>query len=120
LNEAEYEFFQHKQPWIDAGATPEQIRSIRAIGTPEFLQAEHISHQHFDTIEMDVIQLTIEMTRNVKTSRDLMLRLKESLGTTGLVEITGTIAGYNMVSRFLVALELTPETETETDEGHGR
>jgi alkylhydroperoxidase family enzyme len=48
------------------------------------------------------------MTRNIKVPRELMVSLKESLGEQALVELVGVISGYNMVSRFLVALEITP------------
>jgi hypothetical protein len=66
----------------------------------------------FDALEMDIIQLTIEMTKYVKTSPELMRKLHESLGShAALVEITGVIAGYNMVSRFLVAMDINAEGE---------
>jgi alkylhydroperoxidase family enzyme len=38
-----------------------------------------------------------------------MKRLQSSLGNSHLVELVGVIATYNMVSRFLVALQVTPE-----------
>jgi alkylhydroperoxidase family enzyme len=38
-----------------------------------------------------------------------MKRLQDSLGNQRLVELVGVIATYNMVSRFLVALQVTPE-----------
>jgi hypothetical protein len=39
---------------------------------------------------------------------------KEALGSPQrLVEVTALIGGYNMVSRFLEALKLTPETSTD-------
>jgi hypothetical protein len=63
-------------------------------------------------MELDIIQLTVEMTKNVKTTPELMARLKETLGgNAALVEITGVIAGYNMVSRFLVAMDITALNE---------
>jgi alkylhydroperoxidase family enzyme len=38
-----------------------------------------------------------------------MKRLKKTLGDRQLVELVGVIATYNMVSRFLVALDVTPD-----------
>ena len=81
------------------------VNSIRLINSPDFKST------FFDAIELDVIQLTVEMTKNIKTSKDLMFRIKDYFGEAGLVEIVGTISGYNMVSRFLVALDITAEGE---------
>lgn len=55
-----------------------------------------------------VIQLTIEMTKNIKVPNDLMRSLKETLGDQALVELVGIISAYNMVSRFLVAMDIYP------------
>ena len=120
LNEAEYEFYQHLQPWVAAGGTEEQSFAVRQLGDgnhENFLQARQLNSpmqawQCFDELEMDILQLTIEMTKNVKTSPDLMTRLQEKLGGNApLVEITGVIAGYNMVSRFLVAMDISAAGE---------
>lgn len=112
LNNAEYEFFQHRQPWIQAGATDAQLIAIRDINNPTFFES---SSQTFDTIETKVIALTIQMTRDIKPCNDVLLELKNYLGEVELVEIIGVIAGYNMVSRFLVALDITHEGEVMGD-----
>lgn len=38
-----------------------------------------------------------------------MEELQKEIGDQQTVELVGVIAAYNMVSRFLVALEVTPE-----------
>jgi alkylhydroperoxidase family enzyme len=49
------------------------------------------------------------MTKNVKVSDETFKAAAKALGSTrALVELIGVIATYNMVSRFLVALELHP------------
>ena len=112
LNQAEYEFYQHRQPWINAGASEKQLEAIRCVGTPSFHDRFCSAPEPvFDATESHVIQLTIEMTRDVKPSREVLLWLKEEFGQAGLVEIVGTIAGYNMVSRFLVSFDITSEGE---------
>jgi alkylhydroperoxidase family enzyme len=105
LNNAEYEFFQHERPWVEAGATPLQIRAIRAVSKAEF------DNSHFDEMEQLVIRLTIEMTKNIKVDRSLMDSLRSRLTEKELVELVAVISGYNMVSRFLVALDITAEGE---------
>jgi alkylhydroperoxidase family enzyme len=49
------------------------------------------------------------MTRSIEVDPALMKRLQSALGNSHLVELVGVIATYNMVSRFLVALQVTPE-----------
>jgi alkylhydroperoxidase family enzyme len=63
----------------------------------------------FSQLEEDAIELTIQMTRSIEVDPALMKRLQSSLGNSHLVELVGVIATYNMVSRFLVALQVTPE-----------
>ena len=105
LNKAEYEFYQHEKPWLEAGATATQVSAIRLVNSDAF------DKSCFDTLELKVIQLTIEMTTKIETSDELMSNLKTELGDKQLVELVGVIAGYNMVSRFLVAMHITADGE---------
>jgi alkylhydroperoxidase family enzyme len=50
------------------------------------------------------------MTRHVRVDSAVFARMKERFDTSEIVEITAAIATYNMVARFLVALEVTPES----------
>ena len=43
------------------------------------------------------------MTRSIKVSEATMKRIRAVLPVDQLIELIGTIAGYNMASRFLVA-----------------
>jgi alkylhydroperoxidase family enzyme len=63
----------------------------------------------FSQLEEDTIELTIQMTRSIEVDPALMKRLQSAMGNSHLVELVGVIATYNMVSRFLVALQVTPE-----------
>ena len=49
------------------------------------------------------------MTRNITVDPELMKRLQKALGSTDTVELVTVIAAYNMVSRFLIALDVNPE-----------
>jgi alkylhydroperoxidase family enzyme len=69
----------------------------------------------FSEVEQDAIALTRAMTLEVSVPEAITRRLQSALGDTELVELVGTVAAYNMVSRFLVALGITPE-----DSDHGR
>jgi type II secretory pathway pseudopilin PulG len=59
--------------------------------------------------QCDAADLTFQMTRNIKVDPELMKRLQKSLGNTDAVELVTVIAAYNMVSRFLIALDVNPE-----------
>ena len=103
LNGAEYEFFHHAPELIAAGGTQEQVDALRTIDDI----AADLSM--FSPVERDAILLTIQMTRDIQVSEHLMKRLNDALGSTQVVELVGTIAAYNMVSRFLIALGVEPE-----------
>jgi alkylhydroperoxidase family enzyme len=62
-------------------------------------------------IERWVVQYAAQMTRNVKVDDALFAAIQARFTTTELVELTAAIATYNMVARFLVALQITPDGE---------
>ena len=57
-----------------------------------------------------MVRYAAQMTLDVKVSDDLFSALRQRFDETELVELTSAIATYNMVARFLVALDITPET----------
>jgi alkylhydroperoxidase family enzyme len=103
LNGAEYEFIHHAPEYLKAGGSAEQVEGIRRLGEPDYRK------ELFSPIEQDALELTLAMTREIKVPQSLMRRLQASLGNRQLVELVGVIATYNMVSRFLIALDVTPE-----------
>jgi alkylhydroperoxidase family enzyme len=111
LNKAEYEFYQHENVWRAAGGTNEQIIAIRQLESPLFKSS--IDSTYFDNIEKEILELTIQMTKQIQVDPDLLNSIKSKLGNNdaAVVELVGTIAGYNMVSRFLVALNITADGE---------
>jgi alkylhydroperoxidase family enzyme len=112
LNKAEYEFYQHEPVWVLTGATPEQIAAIRHVDK-SFEEFEELSKECFSDAEKCVILLTIQMTRDVKPSREVLKSMKRHLqdNDAAMVELVAVIAGYNMVSRFLVTLDINAEGE---------
>lgn len=63
----------------------------------------------FDETERAALALTHEMTTRVQVSEATMRRVRAVLPDDQVVELIGTIAGYNMVSRFVVATGLEME-----------
>jgi alkylhydroperoxidase family enzyme len=104
LNSAHYELEQHTPEFLRAGGTAAQVAAIARFGS----EAEDIAN--FDATERAVLQLTLEMTRNVQVSDSTFERVQSALSDTRhIVELVGVIATYNMVSRFLVALQVELE-----------
>jgi len=53
-----------------------------------------------------VLALTDAMTRDIVVPDALFERLRQRFDARALVEVVATVAAYNMVSRFLVALNI--------------
>jgi alkylhydroperoxidase family enzyme len=104
LNGAEYGFHHHAPEFVRAGGTEAQVRALRDF------EAAANNTALFDAAERAVMQLTVEMTRNVQVSDAAFAAVKAALpDEQQVVELVGVIATYNMVSRFLVALGVEPE-----------
>lgn len=106
LNDAEYEFHHHAPEFIRAGGTPRQVEALRKV------KAGMCDVGLFDERESAAIQLAVEMTHGVRVKDSTFAAVRSSLQSEQLVvELVGVIAAYNMVSRFLVALEIEPEDQ---------
>jgi alkylhydroperoxidase family enzyme len=106
LNGADYEFHQHAPVFLAAGGIAAQAE---ALADPE----KAVTQQDlFDDTSRAVLRLTIEMTRSVAVQDSTFEAVHAALGDRRTVELVGVIATYNMVSRFLVAIGITPEGES--------
>jgi alkylhydroperoxidase family enzyme len=97
LNHADYEWAQHEKEFLKTGGTQVQLAALKNI--PAALKDSKL----FDEAERATLALTDEMTRAIKVSDPTMRRIRAQLPDDQVVELIGTIAGYNMVSRFVVA-----------------
>ena len=82
--------------YLDAGGTAEKAEALR------LSSARHI----FNDTDTLLIHLTDQSTRNVVVEEKVIGALKSLLGEKETVEAVATVAAYNMVSRFLVALAI--------------
>jgi alkylhydroperoxidase family enzyme len=104
INRADYEFGHHAPEFLCAGGTSAQLDALGRLG------AAGIDAAQFDAAEQAVLELTVEMTRDVEVGAGTMAAVRAALGNERqVVEIVGVVATYNMVSRFLVALGVGPE-----------
>jgi AhpD family alkylhydroperoxidase len=97
INGAEYEWAQHEKEYLAAGGTRAQLARMRTVS------AALKDARLFGEAERAALALTWEMTRNVKVRPATLKRVRAVLPDAQVVELIGTIAGYNMVSRFVVA-----------------
>jgi alkylhydroperoxidase family enzyme len=105
LNKVEYEWVQHEPEFRSAGGTGEQLAALR---NPE---AAGKDEKLFSDVERAALALTIEMTNKVAVQDATLKRVRALLPDQQVVELIGTIAGYNMVSRFLAATGVDAEGE---------
>ena len=104
LNRADYEMLQHAPLFLECGGTQAQLDAL--VQFDAALQDEAL----FTELDRSALQLTYEMSRNVQVSDACYARLRSSLPVPQQqVELVGVIAAYNMVSRFLEALQVQPE-----------
>ncbi len=98
MNKADYEWQAHAPFFLSAGGTQKQLDTIKK-GVPDAIKNTKL----FDEPERATLSLTYEMTRNVTVTKATMAKIRSFLPTQQVVELIGTIAGYSMVSRFLIA-----------------
>jgi AhpD family alkylhydroperoxidase len=96
INGADYEFEAHVPFALKCGVTQAQLDTLRAGGMPEGL----------DETDRAVLEYTEAMTRSIRVDDALFARVRACFDNEELVELTATIAGYNLVSRFLEALQI--------------
>jgi len=106
LTGARYEFNLHKPEWSKAGASPLQIAAL------ENVDAAAADTINFNDAERAVIQLAIEMTRNIQVKPETLKAMRAQLpGDREMVEMIATIAAMNMIGRLLAATGVELEKE---------
>lgn len=101
LNGAQYEADQHAPIALKEGVTREQLDGL--VDWPQ--------RECFTATQQAVLALTDRMTRDVKVPANVFDAVRARLGDQEVVELVATIAAYNMVSRFLEALEIHSDDE---------
>ena len=96
LNGADYEYRAHVPFALQEGMTQEQIGAIPGWQL----------WGGFDDRDRTVLALTDCMTRGIDVPDAVFAEVRRHFDDREVVELTATIAGYNLVSRFLVAMQL--------------
>jgi alkylhydroperoxidase family enzyme len=96
LNRAPFEFAAHAPVARKAGLSEAKLLAL----------SEPHPGDAFTALEREVLALTDAMTRDVQIPEPLFEPLRAHFDTRALVELVATVAAYNMVSRFLEALQI--------------
>ena len=99
INQADYEFVSHVPFALKSGLSQQQVDAI-ALWEPSKL---------FSEADRAVLGYTDAMTRDVHVPDNVFAPVRQHFNTREVTELTATIAAYNLVSRFLEALEIDPE-----------
>ncbi len=99
LNGASYEYQVHVPFALREGLTQQQIDALQQWESAEVLTPA----------QRAVLAYTDSMTREIHVPEVIFDALRGHFNTREIVELTATIGGYNLVSRFLEALAVDPE-----------
>ncbi|MFE7331979.1 carboxymuconolactone decarboxylase family protein [Streptomyces sp. NPDC057565] len=97
LNRADFEWGVHHPAYLQAGGTEEKCEALKGNSAESGL---------FNEEELALLALTDQSTQQVEVDADVIEKLKRLFGEAKTVEAVATVAAYNMVSRFLVALAI--------------
>lgn len=101
LNDADFEWAAHEPIGRRAGLSDDQL---------ELLRRPDAAGDAWSPVQSAVLAFTDASTRAVAVPDAVFAAVREHLDDRQVVELTATVAGYAMVSRFLVALEIPPPT----------
>ncbi len=103
LNNAPYEADQHAPIALREGVSPEQLDALADWGAAGCYTAQ----------QRAVLALTDHMTRDVQVPAAVMADVRAHFDDRETVELVATVAAYNMVSRFLEALEIHTQDQRD-------
>lgn len=95
INGADYEFRAHTPFALAEGITAQQIDGLRQ-GQVE----------SFDAVERSALAYSESMTRDIHVPQAVFDAAKVHFNEREMVELTATVGAYNLVSRFLEAMQI--------------
>lgn len=109
LNNAVYEWTAHAPLALKAGVSRASLQAV--------LEGKVMDEGRLSGVQREVLEFTRQSTTEIEVSDEVIGRLRGGFGMSDqqVVELTMTVAGYNMVSRFLVALDVTESNGKEME-----
>jgi alkylhydroperoxidase family enzyme len=105
LNHANYEWDHHSPEFLAASGRQVELDALDDVA------AACRNERLFDEPSRAALAVTLELTRDMAVRDATLANARRIFGDRQLVELVGTIATYNMVSRFLVALGVDEKGE---------
>lgn len=114
LNHAVYEWNAHAPLALKSGVQPEELHAARMLPCLVENDGALLESNPFNPRQRAVLQYTDHMTRSITVQDEVFAQLQTvGFNDREIVELTTTIAGYNCVSRFLVALDVGENNDRE-------
>ena len=104
INHAPYEYYAHYDVFIREGGTKEEAERLFDWQSTENL------HLYSD-VDRAVLAYTDACTKLVQVSNEIFSTLKQHFNEEQILEIVCVCSGYNMVSRVLESLQITPDKD---------
>jgi isovaleryl-CoA dehydrogenase len=106
LNHAVHEWDVHAALALKAGVSKQVLQTVSDLPVTRHGEVEKEGLLGFSKEEYAVMVYTDQMTVGVQVEDGVAEMVKSVLEDTMVVELTATVAAYNAVSRFLVALDV--------------
>jgi AhpD family alkylhydroperoxidase len=106
LNKAPYEFEAHAPIALKAGLTQEAIDQLKKTPFDSNHASINSTAHLFTAKQVLALKLTDTMTKEITVGDELYGHIKEHFNDQQQVDLVATVAAYNMVSRFLEALQI--------------
>lgn len=107
LNNAVYEWNAHAPLALKGGIKPDQLQAAFTLPCTAEGDVAELENSALTAQQRAVLRYTDQMTRTIRVQDDVFAELKTvGYDDRDIVELTTGIAGYNCVSRFLVALDV--------------
>lgn len=103
VNGALFEWEQHA-PLLQEGGLSEE--ALQVVGDAKTDFSDEVAEKTLTREQRAVLKYTDAMTKTVTVPDEVFQELKGCFNEKEVVEITATVAAYNCVSRFLVALDV--------------
>lgn len=110
INQAWFEWDHHSPLLKEAGFSDEALNVVKDRDAHMTLD-DKVERGIFTPQQAAVLKYTDSMTKTVLVPDEVFQQVKEYFNEKEVVEITATVAGYNCVSRFLVALDVGEKNE---------
>ncbi|OKO93657.1 hypothetical protein PENSUB_11936 [Penicillium subrubescens] len=103
INGALFEWEQHAPLLTEGGLSDE---ALKVVGDAQADLSGDLAQRTLSREQRAVVKYTDAMTKTVTVPEEVFGELKGCFSDREVVEITATVAAYNCVSRFLVALDV--------------